>query len=86
MSNYEELPIKMAIYMERLDAYIESQTVLNRTLSKRIEKAQDEIDQVHLWRSKLVGIKTGLVAVGILILHTTAIMAGFIGIVRLGSD
>ena len=55
MSNDQELPIKMAIYMERLDAYIESQTVLNQTLSERIEKVQDEIDDVRLWKSKVLG-------------------------------
>ena len=86
MSNDDNLPIQMAVYMERLDAYIESQTVLNQTISERIEKVQDEIDDVRLWKSKLIGMKTGLVAVGILILHTSAIMVSFVGIVRLGSD
>jgi len=86
MSNDDNLPIQMAVYMERLDAYIESQTVLNQTISERIEKVQDEIDDVRLWKSKLIGMKTGLVAVGILILHTSAIMASFVGIVRLSSD
>ena len=82
MSNVEELPVRLATYMERLDAYIESQTVLNQTLSERIEKVQDEIDDVRLWKSKLGGVKTGLFAVGILVLHTSAIMASFIGIVH----
>ncbi len=86
MSNNQELPIKMAVYMERLDAYIESQTVLNQTLSERIEKVQDEIDDVRLWKSKVVGMKTGLMAVGLLILHTSAIMASFIGIIHFGIE
>ena len=86
MVTQDELPIKLATYMERLDAYIESQTVLNQTLSERIEKVQDEIDGVRLWKSKIGGMKTGLIAVGILIMHTTTIMASFIGIVHFWSD
>ena len=86
MSTEKEVVVNLATYMERLDAYIESQTVLNQTLSERIEKVQDEIDDVRLWKSKVVGMKTGLMAVGLLILHTSAIMASFIGIIHFGIE
>ena len=37
--------VKLAVYMERLDSYIESQTALNQTLCIRLEKL-DEINKI----------------------------------------
>lgn len=84
MSNEKEVVVNLATYMERLDAYIESQTTLNATLSGRVEKIQDNVNEMQIWRSRVLGAKTGLIAVGLLILHTSAVMISFIGIAHFG--
>jgi len=84
MSTEKEVVVNLATYMERLDAYIESQTALNETLSARVEKIQDDVNEMQIWRSRVLGAKTGLVAVGLLILHTSAVMVSFIGIAHFG--
>ena len=74
--------INLAIYMERLDAYIESQTALNKTLCAGLEKIDERLDDVQYWRSKIYGARTALVTVGILVVHTTAVMAGFLALIK----
>ena len=74
--------INLAVYMERLDSYIESQTALNKTLCVRLEKIDGKLDDVQYWRRKIYGARTALVAVGILVVHTTAVMAGFLALIK----
>ena len=74
--------INLAVYMERLDSYIESQTALNKTLCVRLEKIDGKLDDVQYWRSKIYGARTAVVAVGILVVHTTAVMVGFLALLK----
>ena len=74
--------INLAVYMERLDSYIESQTALNKTLCARLEKIDGKLDDVQYWRSRIYGARTALVTVGILVVHTTAVMAGFLALIK----
>ena len=50
MSTEKEVVVNLATYMERLDAYIESQTALNETLSARVERIQDNVNEMQIWR------------------------------------
>jgi len=77
--------VQLAVYMERLDSYIQSQTILNTTLCKRLEEVDERIDDVRLWRSRIYGARTALVAVGILVVHTTAVMGGFLALIKWGN-
>ena len=74
--------INLAVYMERLDSYIASQTALNETLCARLEKIDGRLDDVQYWRSKIYGARTAVVAVGILVVHTTAVMVGFLALLK----
>ena len=69
--------------MERLDAYIESQTTLNNTIVERLEQINSEISELNNWRSRIYGAKTILGALGLLVLHTSAIMGSFAVLINL---
>ena len=69
--------INLAVYMERLDANIESQTALNNTMSLNLERLQSQINEVDDWRNRMYGAKTIMIALGVLVLHTSAVMGGF---------
>ena len=73
--------VNLAVYMERLDSYISSQNALNINLSKNLEKVETKIDDISQWRSKMYGMKSVLVAIGILVVHTTAVMGSFLAII-----
>ena len=73
--------IKLAVYMERLDGYISSQTALNESLCKRMEVLDEQLKELSFWRTKIYGAKTALVAAGILIVHTAAIMGSFVALI-----
>jgi len=74
--------INLAVYMERLDAYIESQNNLNTTLCSSLESVNENINDFKMWRSRLYGGKSVLVSIGILILHTAAVMGGFVALIN----
>ena len=74
--------VKLAVYMERLDSYIESQTALNKILCVRLEKLDERLDDVQYWRSRIYGARTALVAAGLLMVHTTAVMGGFLALIK----
>ena len=76
--------VQLAVYMERLDSYIQSQTELNKTLCARLEKLDSRLDDVQFWRSKIYGARTALIAVGLLVIHTTAVMSGFLALTKWG--
>jgi hypothetical protein len=78
----EESALTLAVYMERLDSYIQSQTALNTTLCKRLEAMDERLDDVRLWRSKVYGARTAFITVGLLVVHTTAVMAGFLALIK----
>ena len=69
--------------MERLDYYISSQTALTEKLSDNIEKVETKVDDISQWRSKMYGMKSILVAIGVLVVHTTAVMGSFVAIINI---
>ena len=81
-STDDDVNVKLAIYMERLDNYIQSQTALNESICKNLENLEEDLAEVRTWRSKMYGIKTGAIALGLLILHTSAVMGSFAAILR----
>ena len=79
----KDTQVNLAVYMERLDSYISSQNALNINLSKNLEKVETKIDDISQWRSKMYGMKSVLVAIGILVVHTTAVMGSFLAIINI---
>ena len=72
--------VKLAIYTERLDRYIETQESLNERLVGSIEKLNTNVETLQGWRSRVYGAKTGLVAVGLLITHTVVILGSMVAL------
>ena len=68
--------------MERLDSYIQSQTILNNSLCENLERVNEELSDLNMWRHKVYGAKTIVVALGILILHTSAVMGSFVALMK----
>ena len=79
----KDTQVNLAVYMERLDSYISSQNALNETLSKNLEKVETQVDDISQWRSKMYGMKSILLAIGILIVHTSAVMGSFVAIINI---
>ena len=77
----KDTQVNLAVYMERLDSYISRQNALNENLSKNLEKVETQVDDISQWRSKMYGMKSILAALGILFVHTTAVMGSFLAIV-----
>ncbi len=77
----ESTDVKLAIYTERLDRYIENQEALNNRLVTSVEKLNTDVEGLHDWRSRIVGAKTGLVAVGLLITHTVVVLGSMVALV-----
>ena len=71
-----DLDIKLAVYMERLDSYIESQTKLNEQMCSKLERLDTTIDKIYDWKSRLTGMKSAYLGVGLLFVHTIAVMGG----------
>lgn len=69
--------------MERLDSYISSQNALNENLSKNLEKVETKVDDISQWRSKMYGMKSILLAIGLLIVHTSAVLGSFVAIINI---
>ena len=80
MPTSEPTDIKLAIYTERLDRYIETQEILNKSLVSSYQSIQTDVAEIQDWRSKIYGVKTGLVAVGFLTLHLVIIIGALTGI------
>ena len=78
----EDTQVNLAVYMERLDSYISSQNALNENLSKNLEKVETKVDDISQWRSKMYGMKSILLAIGLLIVHTSAVMGSFVAIIN----
>ena len=68
--------------MERLDSYISSQNALNENLSKNLEQVETKVNDISQWRSKMYGMKSILLAIGLLIVHTSAVMGSFVAIIN----
>ena len=76
----ETIDVKLAVYTERLDRYIESQTQLNETLSLSLAKFNDELDEIKHWRTRIYGAKAASFAICIVFMHTAVILGSLIGI------
>ena len=82
MTATDDLNVKLAVYMERLDNYIESQANLNETMCRRLEKHGEELDALQDWRTKFLGAKWISGAIALLAVHTTVVLAAILGMVR----
>jgi len=76
ISASQDLNVKLAVYMERLDSYIESQTKLNEQMCAKLENLDTNVDEIYEWKSKLTGMKSAYLGVGLLFIHTIAVMGG----------
>jgi len=80
MASSEPTEVKLAVYAERLDRYIETQAALNKTLVSSYQNIKTDVEDIQEWRSKMYGVKTGLIAVGFLMLHLVVIIGALAGI------
>ena len=78
----ESIDVKLAVYTERLDRYIESQTQLNETISLSLEKFNNELDEIKHWRTRMYGAKTALFVVGVICVHSAVVLGSLIGIMN----
>ena len=78
----KDTQVNLAVYMERLDSYILGQNALNENLSKNLEKVETKVDDISQWRSKMYGMKSILLAIGILVVHTSAVLGSFVAIIN----
>ena len=76
----ETIDVKLAVYTERLDRYIESQTQLNETISLSLAKFNNELDEIKHWRTHIYGAKAASFAIGIIFVHTAVILGSLVGI------
>ena len=82
MAATDDLNVKLAVYMERLDNYIENQTTLNENLCLRLEKMNTEVDEIRDWRNKFLGARWITGGVGLLVVHTTIILSSIFAMMR----
>ena len=80
MASSDPSDIKLAVYAERLDRYIETQAAHNASLVSSYNTIQTDVEDIQEWRSKMYGMKTGLLAVGFLIVHLVVIVGALTGI------
>ena len=80
--NDDELEVKVAVYMERLDTYIETSTELNRTLVAGLERVNDELDELKQWRTKFYGAKTLFMFLFAMFAHAGVVLAAVVGILN----
>jgi|10_taG_2_1085330.scaffolds.fasta_scaffold157873_2 hypothetical protein len=80
MSPSRSSEVKLAVYVERLDRYIETQAALNESLISSFKNIRNDVENIQEWRSKIYGIKTAFVAVGFLIVHLTLIVGSLVGL------
>jgi len=80
MATSESTDVKLAVYAERLDRYIETQEALNKSLVSSHKSLQQDVTEMKEWRSKIYGVKTGLIAVGFLLIHLVVIIGTLTGI------
>ena len=78
----KDTQVNLAVYMERLDSYISSQNALNENLSMNLQKVETKVDDISQWRSKMYGMKSILLAIGILVVHTSAVLGSFVAIIN----
>ena len=84
--NKKTVDVNLAVYMERLDTYIETQEKLNTTLCQGLERVHDELDELKHWRTRFYGAKSLALLTGILFGHAAVVMAAVVGLITLYRD
>ncbi len=81
-----KMSVDLAVYMERLDTYIDTQSRLNETLCRGMDKVNNELDEIKHWRTKFYGAKSLAIFAGILFAHAAVVMGTVIGLVEIFQD
>ena len=84
--NPDAVVVDLAVYMERLDTYIATQSKLNETLCNRMERLDEDLEQLKEWRSKMYGAKALAVLTGILFAHAGVVMAAVVALIEVFKD
>tara|TARA_R110002020_G_scaffold58834_2_gene161117 strand:- start:2567 stop:2830 length:264 start_codon:yes stop_codon:yes gene_type:complete len=82
----EQISIDLAVYMERLDTYIATQSQLNETLCSRLERLDSELDDLRDWRSRFYGAKSLMFMMGVLLAHGAAVIAAMVAVSNIMRD
>ena len=78
--------LDLAVYMERLDTYIATQSKLNETLCNRMERITDDLYELKEWRTKFYGAKALALLTGILFAHAGVVLAAVVALVEVFRD
>ena len=81
-----ETELNLAVYMERLDSYIETQSQLNQTLCIRLEALDSELEDLSGWRSRFYGAKSLLMLMGFMLVHGAAVVASLMAVTTIMKD
>ncbi len=84
--NPDAVVVDLAVYMERLDTYIATQSKLNETLCNRMERLDEDLEQLKEWRGKMYGAKALAVLTGILFAHAGVVMAAVVALIEVFKD
>ena len=82
----DQISIDLAVYMERLDTYIATQSQLNETLCSRLESLDSELDDLRDWRSRVYGAKSLMFMMGVLLAHGAAVIAAMVTVSNIMRD
>ena len=82
----DQITIDLAVYMERLDTYIATQSQLNETLCNRLESLDSELDDLRDWRSRFYGAKSLMFLMGILLANGAAVIASMVTVSSMMND
>ena len=75
--------VNLAVYMERLDSYINKQTDINTSLKESLDNANEQISDINDWRTKIYGAGVLMISLGVIALHTTAILGSIAAMINL---
>ena len=78
-----ETEVNLAVYMERLDSYIDKQTDINSSLKDNLQNVNAQISEMTLWRNRGYGARTLAIALGVIALHTVAILGSIAAMINL---
>ena len=80
--NDNDFNVQLAVYMERLDTYIASQTQLNETICERLEKIGEEVNELKHWRTRIYGAKSASVVLSLILLHSGMVLGSVYGMLN----
>ena len=75
--------VDLAVYMERLDTYIVTQSTLNETLCRSLDRINSELDDLRAWRTRIYGAKSVIIFTGILFAHAAVVLGAVAGLIRM---